>query len=58
MDEQAGDRLLCVLDREECAAAAGFEQTSVTLEEAAQNLGAPPLKATFRVAGGMRPELC
>jgi len=30
------------------SAAAGFEQTSVTLEEAAQNLGAPPLKATFR----------
>jgi iron(III) transport system permease protein len=45
------------------SAAAGFEQTSVTLEEAAQNLGAPPLKATFRatlplitanlVAGGL-----
>ena len=30
------------------SAAAGFEQTSITLEEAAQNLGAPPLKATFR----------
>lgn len=30
------------------SAAAGFEQTSVTLEEAAQNLGASPLKATFR----------
>jgi iron(III) transport system permease protein len=30
------------------SAAAGFEQTSVTLEEAAQNLGAPPLKAMFR----------
>jgi iron(III) transport system permease protein len=30
------------------SAAAGFEQTSVTLEEAAQNLGAAPLKATFR----------
>jgi iron(III) transport system permease protein len=31
------------------AAAAGFQQTSETLEEAAQNLGCPPLKATFRV---------
>jgi iron(III) transport system permease protein len=31
------------------AAAAGFQQTSVTLEEAAQNLGAPPLKAVIRV---------
>lgn len=30
------------------SAAAGFEQTSVTLEEAAQNLGAPPLRATLR----------
>jgi iron(III) transport system permease protein len=30
------------------SAAAGFEQTSVTLEEAAQNLGAPPIKATIR----------
>ena len=30
------------------SAAAGFEQTSITLEEAAQNLGAPPLKAMFR----------
>jgi iron(III) transport system permease protein len=30
------------------SAAAGFEQTSVTLEEAAQNLGAAPLRATFR----------
>ncbi len=30
------------------SAAAGFEQTSVTLEEAAQNLGASPLKATYR----------
>lgn len=31
------------------AAAAGLQQTSVTLEEAAQNLGAPPLKALVRV---------
>ncbi len=31
------------------SAAAGFEQTSVTLEEAAQNLGAPPLKAVVKV---------
>ena len=31
------------------AAAAGFQQTSETLEEAAQNLGCPPLKATFRI---------
>lgn len=31
------------------AAAAGFQQTSETLEEAAQNLGAPPLKAVVRV---------
>ncbi len=31
------------------SAAAGFQQTSETLEEAAQNLGCPPLKATFRV---------
>lgn len=31
------------------SAAAGFEQTSVTLEEAAQNLGSPPLRAVFRV---------
>ncbi len=31
------------------AAAAGFEQTSETLEQAAQNLGAPPLKSLFRV---------
>jgi len=31
------------------SAAAGFQQTSVTLEEAAQTLGSPPLKATFRI---------
>jgi iron(III) transport system permease protein len=31
------------------AAAAGFEQTSETLEEAAQNLGSPPLKAMVRI---------
>jgi iron(III) transport system permease protein len=31
------------------AAAAGFQQTSETLEEAAQNLGCPPLKASIRV---------
>jgi iron(III) transport system permease protein len=31
------------------AAAAGFQQTSETLEEAAQNLGCPPLKSVFRV---------
>ena len=31
------------------SAAAGFEQTSVTLEEAAQNLGAPPLRSVIRV---------
>ena len=31
------------------SAAAGFEQTSETLEEAAQNLGCPPLKATIKV---------
>ena len=31
------------------AAAAGFEQTSVTLEEAAQNLGATPWRATRRI---------
>ena len=29
------------------SAAAGFQQTSVTLEEAAQNLGCPPLENTF-----------
>jgi iron(III) transport system permease protein len=31
------------------SAAAGFQQTSETLEEAAQNLGAPPLKAVIRI---------
>lgn len=31
------------------SAVAGFQQTSETLEEAAQNLGAPPLRATVRV---------
>jgi iron(III) transport system permease protein len=31
------------------SAVAGFEQTSETLEEAAQNLGCPPLKAMIRV---------
>jgi iron(III) transport system permease protein len=31
------------------SAAAGFQQTSETLEEAAQNLGAPPLKAVIKV---------
>lgn len=31
------------------SAAAGFQQTSETLEEAAQNLGCPPLKAMLRV---------
>ena len=31
------------------SAAAGFQQTSETLEEAAQNLGAPPLRALVRV---------
>jgi iron(III) transport system permease protein len=31
------------------SAAAGFQQTSVTLEEAALNLGCPPLRATFRI---------
>jgi iron(III) transport system permease protein len=31
------------------SAAAGFQQTSETLEEAAQNLGAPPLRAVFKV---------
>lgn len=31
------------------SAAAGFQQTSVTLEEAAQNLGAPPWKALLKI---------
>ncbi len=31
------------------SAAAGFQQTSVTLEEAAQNLGCPPLKSLRRI---------
>jgi iron(III) transport system permease protein len=31
------------------SAAAGFQQTSVTLEEAAENLGSPPLRAMIRV---------
>jgi iron(III) transport system permease protein len=31
------------------SAAAGFEQTSVTLEEAAQNLGCPPLKSVAKI---------
>lgn len=31
------------------SAAAGFEQTSVTFEEAAQNLGCPPLKSALRI---------
>lgn len=31
------------------SAAAGFEQTSVTLEEAAQNLGCPPFKALRKI---------
>lgn len=31
------------------SAVAGFQQTSETLEEAAQNLGCPPLKATFKI---------
>lgn len=31
------------------SAAAGFQQTSETLEEAAQNLGCPPVKATFKI---------
>jgi iron(III) transport system permease protein len=31
------------------SAVAGFQQTSVTLEEAAQNLGCPPLKALRRI---------
>ncbi len=31
------------------SAVAGFQQTSETLEEAAQNLGCPPLKSLFRI---------
>jgi iron(III) transport system permease protein len=31
------------------SAAAGFQQTSETLEEAAQNMGAPPLKALIKI---------
>jgi iron(III) transport system permease protein len=31
------------------SAAAGFQQTSVTLEEAAQNLGCPPLRTLIRI---------
>ncbi|MBP6864882.1 MAG: iron ABC transporter permease [Candidatus Didemnitutus sp.] len=31
------------------SAAAGFQQTSETLEEAAQNLGCPPLKSLFKI---------
>ena len=31
------------------SAAAGFQQTSETLEEAAQNLGCPPLKSVFKI---------
>jgi iron(III) transport system permease protein len=31
------------------SAAAGFQQTSVTLEEAAQNLGSPPFRAMIKV---------
>lgn len=31
------------------SAAAGFQQTSETLEEAAQNLGCPPVKTTVRI---------
>lgn len=31
------------------AASAGFQQTSETLEEAAQNLGSPPLKAVIKI---------
>ena len=31
------------------SAASGFQQTSVAFEEAAENLGCPPLKAVFRV---------
>ena len=31
------------------SAAAGFQQTSVTLEEAAQNLGMPPLRTLWKI---------
>jgi iron(III) transport system permease protein len=31
------------------SAAAGFQQTSVTLEEAAQNLGCPPLRTLIKI---------
>ncbi len=31
------------------SAAAGFQQTSETLEEAAQNLGCPPLRAVYKI---------
>ena len=31
------------------SAAAGFQQTSVTLEEAAQNLGCPPLRSLWKI---------
>jgi iron(III) transport system permease protein len=31
------------------SAAAGYQQTSVSLEEAAQNLGCPPLKALMKI---------
>jgi len=31
------------------SASAGFQQTSETLEEAAQNLGCPPLKAVYKI---------
>ncbi|CAM2844013.1 ABC transporter permease [Rariglobus hedericola] len=31
------------------SASAGFQQTSETLEEAAQNLGCPPLKSVFKI---------
>ena len=39
-------RLLPYMGR---SAAAGFQQTSVTLEEAAANLGCPPFRATVRI---------
>ena len=42
---------MCIRDRPYVvrAAAAAFEQTSVTLEEAAQNLGCPPLRSVFKI---------